>query len=237
MRSVPGGDEFTVFGMSHVLVLLVFAAGAAALVWLGRRYGRAGAAGWSVRVLGLVVLGLQVVVQAHLMNTAPNIENRLPLHLSDLVGIVAAYALWSPCGWARALTYYWGIALSPQALLTPFYRCADFPSTDFLIFWGMHLFVVWAAIYLTWGLRIRPDWHAYRITVTVTACWAAATMMFNAVAGTNYGFLNRKPDTGSVLDLLGPWPWYLIPEFALVLGGWALMTWPWTRRRGIEARA
>jgi hypothetical integral membrane protein (TIGR02206 family) len=53
----------------------------------------------------------------------------------------------------------------------------------------------------------------------------------NASAGTNYGFLNRKPGTRSLLDLLGPWPWYLIPETVLVLGVWALMTLPWQRHR------
>ncbi|WP_216217164.1 YwaF family protein [Amycolatopsis aidingensis] len=228
---MPGRDEFTVFGVSHVVTLMVFAVVATALVWLGRRYGRAGAVWWSGRVLGLVMLTTQVAGQAYLTFTATHIENRLPLHLSDLVGVVAAYALWSQRRWACALTYYWGIALSPQALLTPFYRGADFPSTGFLIFWAMHLFVVWVAIYLTWGLRIRPDWTVFRSTVAVTLCWAGATMGLNAVLDTNYGFLNEKPERSSMLDLLGPWPWYLIPEIVLVLVVWALMTWPWTRSR------
>ncbi|MNG36642.1 Integral membrane protein [compost metagenome] len=32
----------------------------------------------------------------------------------------------------------------------------------------------------------------------------------NAIAGTNYMFLAWKPVGGSMLDWLGPWPWYLI---------------------------
>ena len=47
------------------------------------------------------------------------------------------------------------------------------------------------------------------------------------VAGTNYGFLNGKPGTRSILDVLGPWPWYILVEIVLVLSAWALMTWPW----------
>jgi uncharacterized membrane protein YwaF len=38
--------------------------------------------------------------------------------------------------------------------------------------------------------------------------------------------------------VLGPWPWYLVPVAGLVLGAWALMTWPWVhagRRRDTEA--
>jgi uncharacterized membrane protein YwaF len=31
-----------------------------------------------------------------------------------------------------------------------------------------------------------------------------------------------------VLDLLGPWPAYVLVEMAIVAGGWALITVPWT---------
>jgi uncharacterized membrane protein YwaF len=31
------------------------------------------------------------------------------------------------------------------------------------------------------------------------------------------------------LDVLGPWPWYVLVEAVLVVVGWALITWPWNR--------
>ena len=43
---------------------------------------------------------------------------------------------------------------------------------------------------------------------------------------THYGFLNGKPATTSLLDLMGPWPVYVLAGAALVLAVWALMTWP-----------
>jgi hypothetical integral membrane protein (TIGR02206 family) len=94
--------------------------------------------------------------------------------------------------------------------------------------------VVWAAIYLTWGRRNRPSWRDYRFAIAVTLVWAAFTITFNAITGTNYGYLNRKPPTASVLDALGDWPFYLLAEVAIVLAVWALMTWPWVRKRHAE---
>ncbi len=57
-------------------------------------------------------------------------------------------------------------------------------------------------------------------------------MAFNAIARSNYGFLNEKPSTASLLDLMGPWPWYVVSATGLVLTGWALTTWPWERSAG-----
>lgn len=67
----------------------------------------------------------------------------------------------------------------------------------------------------------------YRIAILGTAAWAACVAAVNLVAGTNYGYLSAKPRSGSVLDLLGPWPWYVLAEAGIVAAGWALLTWPW----------
>jgi hypothetical integral membrane protein (TIGR02206 family) len=97
------------------------------------------------------------------------------------------------------------------------------------MFWAMHMLIVWAAFYLVLGLRILPTWATYWRTVGITAVWAAAMMIYNTIADTNYGYLNGKPENASALDLLGPWPAYVVVEIVLVATVWALLTWPWTR--------
>ena len=59
-------------------------------------------------------------------------------------------------------------------------------------------------------------------------------MLFNAVAGTNYGYLNRKPDSASLLDLLPGWPAYVVLEILVVSAVWALMTWPFARPLSVQ---
>jgi hypothetical integral membrane protein (TIGR02206 family) len=221
--------EFTVYGPSHLIVIGIFALGAIAVGWLGQRQDPTAARRFS-RVLAVLVLALQLAIQAYSMSEF-GVDHGLPLQLSDLAAFVTAYALWSADRRAFALTYYWGLTLSTQALISPALRGDDFPSVSFLAFWLIHLFVVWAAIYLTWGRRMRPTWQSYRFALLATMVWAAVAFLFNTLAGTNYGFLNAKPTQASLLDLLGPWPWYLIPELALVVTVWAAMTWPWQRAR------
>lgn len=221
-------DRFTAYGTSHQVAVVVLLVGAVALVRFGRTHGvrardRLGRA--------LAVALLVITVPLQLLYFTPgywDLERTLPLQLCDLAWMAAAYALWTHRRWAVALTYYWGLTLTPQAVITPD-LAAEFPDPVFLLFWAMHLLVVWAAVYLTWGLRLSPDWGSYRIAVAGTAAWAVSVFGFNRLADTNYGYLNAKPSSASILDLLGDWPWYVLAEVLIITTVWAVLTWPWTR--------
>lgn len=226
--------EFSAYGLSHLVVLTLFALGAVLLVIVGRRQTEAQARLLS-RVLAVLLVAAFLVALVYKL-IQPTIDTSVPLQLCDLAELAAAYALWSRRHWAFVLTYYWGLVLSSQALITPDIGTPregspDFPHHLFVTFFTLHVLVVWAAIYLTWGRGMRPRWRDYRFAVIATLAWVAVTLAFNAITGANYGYLNRKPPTASVLDVLGPWPVYLAVEVAIVLIVWALMTWPWERMR------
>ena len=226
---------FSPYGASHLTVLVVFAIGSAALIWIGRRQTESQARlfGRALGTITLVIFGVALVYKLiHL-----SIDHSVPLQLCDLAELTAAYALWSHRKWAFTLAYFWGLPLSSQALITPDLNAGDFPSHDFVTFFALHLLVVWAAIYLTWGYGMRPTWRGYRFAVTTTLAWGAFTLAFNTITGSDYGFLNRKPANGSFLDLLGPWPSYVLAEVIIVGAVWALMTWPWeTKRRSLPSQ-
>ena len=222
---------FMAFGLSHGVVIVVLAAVAAALVVLGRRYRDTSTELLLSRVIAVVFAAFLVPVEVYwLLPGQEGMIHSLPLSLCDLAAMATLWALWSHSPTAFALTYYWGLTLTSQAFLSPELNGPDFPSLQFLSFFGMHCLVLWAAIYLTWGAGLRPDWRSYRIALLVTVGWVAVMLVFNYVAGTNYGFLNAKPTATSLLDLLGPWPWYILSALALGATFWALITYPWTRR-------
>jgi hypothetical integral membrane protein (TIGR02206 family) len=227
--TIPATRQFSTYGPSHLTVLMVFAIGSAALVWIGRRQTQSQAR-LLRRVLGALTMAIFSVALLYKL-VQPTISQSVPLQLCDLAELTAAYALWSQRKWAFTLTYYWGLPLSSQALLTPDLHGPDFPSHGFLTFFALHLLIVWAAIYLTWGIGMRPNWRNYRFAVITTLAWGAFTLLFNTIAGTDYGFLNRKPVNASMLDFLGPWPFYVLAEVAIVGAVWALMTWPWELKR------
>ena len=216
------------FGTAHLVMLTIFVVGLPGSYLLGRRERLAGTMRLS-RAAAVAIPLVHVPTQVYDVATNFDLDVSLPFHLSDLAWIAAAVALWTHHSYAVALTYFWGLVLTSQAVITPSLG-EDFPDPRFFAFWFIHLLVVWAAVFLVWGHRLTPTWRDYRFTVAVTLAWAVAAYLFNEVAGTNYGYLQRKPSNGSLLDLLGPWPVYVAAEIAIVLGLWALMTWPWVRR-------
>lgn len=224
---MTAAGSFEAYGVSHLVMLGVFVAGLGPAVLLGRRWRHRPqpAARWFAVVLVAFILPLQVI--DHLPGNFA-LTTSLPLQLSDVAAVGAAIALWTRNHTAICATYYWGLLLTPQALLTPA-LASDFPDPKFLAFWGMHILVVWAAVFLTFGLGHRPTWRGLARTIAITATWMLLVYPINLLLGTNYGFVNAKPSTGSVLDLFGPWPVYLLVEVVVVGLVWALMTWPWTR--------
>lgn len=67
------------------------------------------------------------------------------------------------------------------------------------------------------GLRLVPRrWAVWRV-YALTAAFAVAAAIGCLATGGNYMFLRRKPASGSILDPLGPWPWYVLGAAAFGL--------------------
>jgi uncharacterized membrane protein YwaF len=53
----------------------------------------------------------------------------------------------------------------------------------------------------------------------------------NGVLGSNFGFASRPPDNPSLIDHLGPWPWYLCSMFGIALLFYFLLALPFAKRK------
>jgi hypothetical integral membrane protein (TIGR02206 family) len=224
-----GAAVFESWGPSHLVVLGVFAVGVVVLLAVGPLVrGRPVERPLAVTLaVGNIVFGLIGTVTE--FGDGGRVEGNLPLQLCDFAWVPVAWALLTRHPLALALTYFWGLTLSLQAMAQPTLDEA-FPDPNFFAFWGKHVLLVWGAVFATLTLRQGPDWRGYRQAVLWTAGWVAVAMSVNGLLDTNYGYFNAKPD-GTVLDYLGAWPWYVLAEVAIVAGVWALITLPWVRRR------
>jgi hypothetical integral membrane protein (TIGR02206 family) len=217
----------------HYLLLVLFVAGAVAVTMAGRSQRRLLAVGVTPRlsrVLAIAVPCVAIPSQAYQLTPHDfDVGSSLPLQLCDFAWVTATWALWTRAPVPTALTYYWGLTLTVQGIVTPSLG-QQFPDPRYFAFWAMHFLVVWSALYLTIGLGIGPRWREYAVTVAVTMVWAVAVFAFDKVADVNYGYLVHKPSSASLFDLLGPWPGYVFAATGILLAVWALMTLPWVRR-------
>ena len=89
-----------------------------------------------------------------------------------------------------------------------------------------------AAVFLVVGRRIWPrpgaPVRAFLATLALTSFVGAVDVMTNA----NYMFLREKPAAGSLLNFMGPWPWYIGSAVLLAIVFLAVLYAPfWLARR------
>ena len=187
----------------------MFVIGAVLFVWVGRRQTEAQARRLG-RILGAVTALIYAAVLIYSF-IPPSIKWSVPLQLTDLATTAGAYALWSQRHWAFALTYYWGLVLSVQALISPVLKRSGLSRLPVPGLLGDPPARRLGRDLPDLGPRLSAD-VARATGSSSLSRWPgrSITLTFNSIAGTNYGFLNRKPETPSLLDLFGPWPVYVL---------------------------
>lgn len=156
----------------------------------------------------------------------------IPFHLCDIASLLAGYALLARKHWAQELTYYWGLAATLQALITPALTYT-YPHPTFFSFFVHHFAIVGAALFIPLcdGWRpLTPWWRSpLRAFFSVNLYLLFAGLM-NVMLGTNFGFLAHPPPNPSLVDHLGAWPYYIVSFEAIALLLFVLLTLPWLRK-------
>jgi hypothetical integral membrane protein (TIGR02206 family) len=84
-----------------------------------------------------------------------------------------------------------------------------------------HGLIVTAVLYLAWSGQARPRPGSVAKAMLALNIFAAIVGTFDSIFKTNYMYLRAKPQNISLLDFLGPWPWYIVASegvaFALFL--------------------
>jgi hypothetical integral membrane protein (TIGR02206 family) len=219
----------------HLAVLAVTAAGCLALGLAARRDPDAPWVTAACRLLAVALVVNEVAFHVvHQVDEGLSARGDLPLHLTDAATVAAVIALWRPLPLAFELTYFWALTATVQALVTPDLR-QGFPDYRWWWFVIAHSGVVLAAVLLAWGRRRTPRPGAVPRVLAATLAFTAVAAVGTVATGGNYMYLRRPPPGGSLLDVMGPWPWYIATGAVVALALFWLLDRPFDRRRAAAA--
>lgn len=224
------GSNFQLFGTAHVVILAAVVALGAGLALLQRRVLRENK--WLRISLGIFLLADAVGWYTYLAMIGQQIFPwQLPLELCDLTFYLVAIVLLTGNEGVFDVAYYWALAGSSMALLTP-NLWERFPSISTVQFFIAHGLVVSATLYLVWSGLMRPRRSSVLRAMVAVNLLALFDGLFDAVFKTDYMYLRAKPENVSLLSYLGPWPWYILWAELVALALFLLLYWPfWHNRR------
>lgn len=133
----------------------------------------------------------------------------LPFQLCSMMVWASAALLVTRSRRLYDIAFFLGLLGALQALLTPDLDAAVY-SFRYFHFFMAHGAIIAAGIYMTAVAGWRPTASSAFKALGWLNVLAVPAAITNAIAGTNFMFLARKPSSGSLLDLLSPWPWYVL---------------------------
>jgi hypothetical integral membrane protein (TIGR02206 family) len=139
-----------------------------------------------------------------------NIQTMLPLHMCSVVVWLTIYMLLTKNYQIYEISYFLGIGGALQALLTPDITGYGFPHFRAFNSFLAHGLLVSVPIYMTVVEGFRPTLASFKRVFIWANIYIVPVFLLNLAIGSNYLFIAYKPDFPTLLDLLAPWPWYII---------------------------
>lgn len=149
----------------------------------------------------------------------------LPLELCDATLCLTVVELLKPNAVVFDLAYCGALAGTSMAVLTPNVQAAysSFSTVEFFVSHGL---VLVSVLYLVGAGEARPRRGSVWRAMLWLNVYAAAVGVFDWVFKTDYMFLRSKPANRSLLDFLGPWPWYIAASELVALTLFSLLYLP-----------
>ena len=210
------GAPFELFGTPHLIALgIVLLANVALIMLHGAREKTKTAFRY-----GLAAVLILNELAWHLWNLRSglwNVQTLLPLHLCSVFVFVNAAMLVTKNYTIYEFAYLLGIPAALQALLTPDAGIWGFPHFRFFQTMLSHGAIILAAVYTTIVEGYRPTPKSIVRVLVGGQIYMIVVGIINVILGSNYLYIARKPETASLLDVLPPWPWYILIIEALAL--------------------
>ena len=164
----------------------------------------------TIHIFACVISLIVIVFHAHKISLGNyNLSTDLPLYLCSLLGIIIPVFTYYRKYWMYEVLLFWIIGGTLQAVLTPDIELG-FPSFDYFRYWTVHLGLLIIIFYATFVFDMRPKLRSVFKSFLALQIYVIIMVVVNKILGANYFYLNEKPQSASLLDYLGEWPWYII---------------------------
>jgi hypothetical integral membrane protein (TIGR02206 family) len=207
---------FVTFSAEHLFTLLTFAVITFFLIRIGKSVDEPDKSHIGIVISGLTFSTIIIDALFKLFFGTFDVYSDLPFFLCDLVAIVLPFILvYQNRKWIGIL-YFWAMAGTMQAVITP--DLADgFPTFHFFRYFIGHAGIIITILYTVIVKKINIGWQDLINAVIYAQVYLVSVHLINVVMGSNYSYTMQKPPGGSILDLMGPWPWYILfGEFLMV---------------------
>jgi hypothetical integral membrane protein (TIGR02206 family) len=208
--------DFAMFSVSHFIIIALLFIGST-VIYLNIE--KLGDRKWRKAEVAIGISLIIIEVSYHFwmyVNNMWNVSHAIPLELCSISLILSVLLLLTRKKIIYEILLFTALLGASQAIFTPFLNF-DFPHFRFFHFFYTHLMTIWVVFYFTWVIGYRPTiWSVIKLFVFLNVLLPVIMLINKAVDG-NYMFLSHKPKSPSLLNILGPYPWYIVSmEFLLI---------------------
>ena len=154
-----------------------------------------------------------------------DVTSDLPLFLCSFMALFIFIFTTSRRFWLFEILLFWIILGTSQGVITPDIE-VGFPSFDYFRYWIVHLGLLTIICYAIVVLKMKPKLKSVFKSFLVLQLYMVVLMVINYFLEANYSYLNKKPISGSVLDYLGDWPYYIIKVQLILVPAFMLIYFP-----------
>ncbi|WP_411954584.1 TIGR02206 family membrane protein [Alkalibacillus sp. S2W] len=200
---------FDLFGVPHMVALLF----CLAIIWSLYHFRNTlriqSRKLWRYSLIAILLIG---EISFHVWYVAYgdwDLSVNLPLQLSSISVYLVVFMLLLKRRWLFEITFFIGVTGGLIATMTPelFF---GFPHIRFFQFFIVHAAIVVGCFYMLFVERMALSWTSVLKSFLALNVIAVIVFMVNGMLGANYMFLNNKPSQATLIDFLGPYPWYIV---------------------------
>ena len=138
-----------------------------------------------------------------------NVATDLPLYLCSFMALLIPVFTYFRKLWMFEILLFWIIAGTSQGVITPDIPIG-FPSFDYFRYWLVHLGLLSIIFYAIFVFKMKPTLKSVFKSFLALQVYVIFMITINYALKANYFYLNQKPESASLLDYFGTWPYYIV---------------------------